>query len=95
MKQKMRVVDLEKFVLEHIFRPYQNKLGMGDVTLKKLTKEYNLDTARGLMIKNKEWTQLVMGRLSKIGVEFPEYIQHPFVRFLKNMLTIDWDSPSK
>jgi len=89
----MKYIDLEKFVLEQVYRPYQTMLGIGDKTLKNLTKEYNLDTARALMIKNKEWTKLVMSRLSRIGIEFPEYIQHPFVKFLKNMLTIDWNSP--
>lgn len=87
----MKVTDLEQFTLEQIYRPYQLCLGIGNERLEKLTKEYNLENARGLLIKNKKWSRLVLSRLQKIGIEFPPYIQHPLVNFIKNAMEIDWD----
>src|SRR5574343_117421 len=87
----MKVTDLEQFTLEQIYRPYQLALGIGDKRLERLTKDYNLENARGLLIKNKKWSRLVLSRLQKIGIEFPPYIKHPLVDFIKNAMEIDWD----
>jgi hypothetical protein len=89
--RKIKVTDLEQFVLEQIYRPYQLSLGIGDERLERLNKEYNLETARGLLIKKKEWARLVLSRASRCGFYFPDYIQHPLVKFLKNAFTINWE----
>jgi hypothetical protein len=86
-----KVTNLEKFTLHQIFRPYQTMLGIGDKTLNKLTKEYNVDTARELLIKNKEWAKLVLSRISRCHFRFPDYINHPLVKFIKNAQTINWE----
>ncbi len=90
--KKIKVTDLEKFVLEQIFRPYQIALGIGDKRLERLTKEYNLDTARELLIRNKEWGKLVLFRASRCGFYFPDYIHHRLVPFLKNAFIV-FNSP--
>jgi len=85
---KIKVTDLEKFVLEQVYRPYQISLGIGDKTLEHLTKEYNLDNARLNLIKNKKWCIEVMDRISRIPFYFPDYIKHPLLPFIKNQISI-------
>lgn len=88
--KKIKVTDLELFCLEQIYRPYQLSLGIGDKRLERLTKDFSLETARALLIHKKDWSKLVLERLSNCGFWFPDYINHPLVRFLKNAMTIDW-----
>jgi hypothetical protein len=78
----MRVTDLEKFSLEQIWRPYQNK---PPYEFEKRLEEapYNLgDTARMLQEDN-DWSRCVLSRLRAIGVTFPAYIVHPLVDVVK------------
>ena len=87
--KKIKVTNLEKFVLEDIFRPYQNVLGVSDKRIERLTKQYNLNTARQLLIENKEWAKLVLDRISECNFYFPSYIKHSLVRFIKNAQNIE------
>ena len=89
--ENLKVTDLEKFTLEQIFRPYQNALGIGDKRLERLTKDFNVNTARGLLIKNKKWAKLVLSRITRCHFYFPDYIKHRLVTFIKNAQTIKWD----
>lgn len=78
----MRVTDLEKFSLEQIWRPYQNKFS--PAFEKRLESvPYNLgDTARFLAEDN-EWSRCVLSRLRGVGITFPAYIVHPLVDLVK------------
>lgn len=77
----MRVTDLEKFVREEIYNPYKNMI----------EEKITLSNARLMLIKNKEWAKLVLGRLSKMDITFPSYVNHQLVRFIKNAVTIKWE----
>ena len=79
----MRITDLEKFVEEQIYKPYSNMID----------EKVTLKNARQLLIRNKEWSRLVLSRLSHLHIKFPNYIDHGLVRFIKNAVTINWDHP--
>lgn len=87
----MRVTDLEKFALEQIWRPYQTKMGYDDrltslpVSLEK--------TAELLATDDTGWATVVLDRITRIGIRFPTYIQHPLVEVVRSAALSQ--SPSK
>lgn len=73
----MKVTDLEKFALEEVWRPFQSRMGF-DRRLVALP--VNLEkTAKLLIADETGWSELVLDRISRIGVWFPSYINHPLV----------------
>jgi hypothetical protein len=80
--KKTRITDLEKFVLEHIVRPYQDRGGFGEEQLNSLPLP--MDCIIDMLNEENEWTKLVLNRISKIGFTFPEYIKHPLVKIVKD-----------
>ncbi len=80
----MKVTDLEKFVLEQVYKPYAPDLFNMDTRFDRLSKEYNLDTVLDLFKDHEKWRQLVMGRISRLPFTFPDYIKHPLVEYIKN-----------
>ena len=90
-EEQIKVTDLEKFVLEEVYRPYQRVLGISDETLLKSNKQYGLENARELLIKNKEWARAVLNRITKCHFYFPSYIKHPLVVFINNAQFIKWE----
>lgn len=93
MNKKIKVTDLEKFVLEQVFRPYQGHLlGHDAPQLERLTKEYNLDIVMYLLDIAPTWAALTMKRIIEIGFEFPEYINHPLVSLIKELQDAEKDN---
>ena len=82
----MTVHNLDKFVLENIFRPYQYTLGIRGLPLKILTKEYNTDTVLKLFKDFPEWEKLVMSRINIVGVSFSKYLVHPLIDYIKKRI---------
>jgi hypothetical protein len=85
----VKIVDLEKFCLEHIYWPYQDmimtvtdSIGRED-TLKCLNHSFNLDNSVDVMKKNTVWAELVLDRINRMRVYFPDYIQHPIVELIR------------
>jgi hypothetical protein len=76
--KKTRITDLEKFVLEHIVRPYQDTGGFGDKRLTSLPLP--MDCIIDMLNEENKWSRLVLERISKIGFYFPKYIKHPIDR---------------
>lgn len=74
----MRVTDLEKFALEQIWRPYQNRTGY-DARLKSLPMSIDATASRLQAPEHAVWAALVFGRLALIGVQFASYLSHPLV----------------
>lgn len=79
----MRITDLDKFALEQVYRPYAPDLFTMDTRFDRMTKDYNLDTVLDLFKTNTKWHHLVMGRISRLKFEFPDYIKHPLVEHIK------------
>ena len=80
----MKVTDLEKFVLEQVYRPYWATFnGFDYPRLARLTGEINLDTAIQDLSENEEWGKLVMERIRRCEFTFPYYIVHPLVDHIK------------
>ena len=75
-----KVTDLEKFALEHIFRPYQNMIGY-EKYLDKLPM--SIDEIPNLMTDEPDWAKCVLDRIHAIGFKFPTYINHNIVRIIK------------
>lgn len=76
-----RVTDLEKFCLEHIWRPYQNLAGYE----RRLTAlPMSLEQTAEKLREDSEWSRLVFGRLNAIGFRFPSYIHHPLVDLVRS-----------
>ncbi len=73
-----RVTDLDKFALEEVWRPYQNRSGLSHgerfesipVTLEETAQLLSVDS---------EWSQCVLRRIAAIGFSFPPYVVHPLV----------------
>ncbi len=83
-----RITDLEKFALEHIFRPYQNKGGFGkwDERIKALPVP--LECLCDMLNKETEWSKLVLDRIQKIGFKFPPYVKHDLVHIINDLFTV-------
>jgi len=97
MSEPLRVTDLEEFSFDHIWRPYWPSYNRGDLPrpadvhgLARLTKApRDLDgTANALMVDD-EWSQLVINRLGRIGVDFPAWMRHPLVDVVRESIE-DW-----
>lgn len=69
----MRVTDLEKFALEHIWRPYQTLAGFEEGRL--LSLPMSLDETARKLGEPTEWSDLVLNRIRAIGISLPSYIQ--------------------
>ena len=80
-----KVTDLEKFVLEQVYRPYQSMLTGKINSLERLGGEFQLDNVIPLMRKNPEWKKYVLDRISLCGFYFPSYIKHPLVDYIKRI----------
>ena len=86
----MIIKDLEKFALSQIFRPYQTMLepfeGLDlrgeQKTLTRLPMP--LEEIPEFAEQNKEWRDLVLGRIEKCDFKFATYICHPLVDYLKS-----------
>jgi hypothetical protein len=75
-----RITDLEKFSLEHVWRPYQTLMGH-ERRLESPPVSLE-ETARLLSIDN-YWSQCVLDRIRGIGFTFPRYVHHPLVDVVK------------
>jgi len=93
---KVKVTDLEKFAYEDVWRPYwpahpdagprdfasgtpetyEKRFGRGGL-------KHTLMQTLTLLEENREYRHLVVGRLSAIGVQFPDYVKHPLVDAIK------------
>lgn len=76
----MKVTDLDKFVLEQVYRPYWGALMGSDYPrLDNLTGNHNLDTVMNDLLEKPEWARLVLERIYRCEFTFPYYIVHPLV----------------
>jgi hypothetical protein len=73
----MRVTDLEKFSLEQIWWPFQTLAGLSKARL--TSTPYSLDETAQILSEDSQWSECVLGRLSRIKPDFPAYIVHPLV----------------
>ena len=70
----MRVTDLEKFALEHIYRPYQTMIGL-EKRLERLNKDFNLENAVSHLKENPNWAAHVLDRIKRGNVVFAKYLK--------------------
>ena len=79
-----RITDLEKFVLEQVYRPYWTSLvKTGCVRPEKLTKGANLENAVVHLKAYPEWANLVIDRIQRCDFTFAKYLQeHELVKFI-------------
>lgn len=80
-----RITDLEKFALEQIWRPYQNRDGFAFGQERRFeTLPMSLDeTAKLLITDESGWANAVLDRVCAIGFTFPSYVQHHLVEVIK------------
>lgn len=80
-----RITDLEKFALEQIWRPYQNRDGF---TFGQESRFESLpmsleETAKLLITDDTGWSKCVLDRVCAIGFTFPSYINHHLVEVIR------------
>ena len=78
----MRVLDLDKFSLEQIWRPYQTMVGY-ERRLEKVPMSLT-DTLAALKLAEGDWPESVLDRIARINPTFPPWISHPLVDYLKS-----------
>lgn len=79
-----KITDLDKFVLEQVYRPYQKiLLGSNTKRMERLDSTYNLNTVMDVIDDNPQWALDVMGRIVRCNFTFPDYVQHPLVSYIK------------
>lgn len=76
-----RVTDLDKFALEQVWWPYQNKMGY-EGRLERLPMSLD-ETVALLRNDTTGWAKCVLDRIAAIGFTFPAYVQHPLVDVVK------------
>jgi len=81
MAPTRRVTDLDKFSIEDIWRPYANVYGL---TERPEEPPMGLNATMLELRKGGEWAEMVMSRIVKCGVWFPEFVQHPLADFVAN-----------
>ena len=74
--------NLEKLALEQLVRPYQNLKWGKDTRFESLP--ISMDELTSLLSEINEWSDVVLHRFSRIGVQVPNYIHHDLIDFLKN-----------
>lgn len=77
-----RITDLEKFALQHIMRPYWPLLDNTGSRYPRLTHSLD-EVARLLDTGPIEWRTPVFDRLWRIGIWFPDYIEHKLVHVVQ------------
>lgn len=81
---KTRVTDLDEFSLDHVWRPYwPTWLDMHGETWDQSSRLAEplmglIETAEELA-KPSKWSDQVIGRLARIGVQFPSWVMHELV----------------
>jgi hypothetical protein len=95
-----RVTDLEKFSLEDVWRPYWRSYDRGDLP-RPVDAHGNLvrpaappltlaETAAALRVDDR-WSRLVIQRLARCDVEFPEWVRHGLVDVVRDLVAAWWD----
>jgi len=74
------IQDMDKFILEQIYCPYQSMLGF-EKRLNKLP--YSLDETIFLLKEDSEWSIAVLDRILRCNFKFNKWIVHP----IKDMIT--------
>ena len=93
-----KVTDLEKFVFEHVWRPYwalhpdaNNTSGNPERYEDRFGKKrHTLMQTNTFLRENHEYRAHVIGRLARIGVWFPDYIKHPLVSNVRDWID-EWN----
>lgn len=77
-----KISDLEKFALEHVYRPYQDMIGI-DERLERLNKDFNLENAVSHLKENPNWAMYVLDRIRRCKFTFAKYLRdHELVRLI-------------
>ena len=80
------ILDMDKFVLEQVYRPYQNELGFSwKDTLQKTP--YSLDKTMELLKEDSEWSRLTISRLIGCKFKFNKWLKHPLIDFINNYIS--------
>lgn len=79
-----KTTDLDMFALEQVYRPYSSMLFGVDVRFDHLSKEYQLDTVLDMFAGNPEWRDIVMDRIYRCDFQFPRYVIHPLVDYIRS-----------
>ncbi len=88
-----KITDLEKFALEHVWRPYWPMHPNAGPRQANGTPERYGDKLRHTLMQtlsalqeNREFREAVLSRLSGIGVFFPGYIKHDLATYITRKL---------
>ena len=90
----MKVTDLEEFAKQHCWQPYwpgmpeADEFGPSNDDFRiwwSLNKPSLMDTYY-MLHERDEIREMAVGRLARIGVTFPDYIQHPLVTAMRDWL---------
>lgn len=74
-----KVTDLDQFLLEQIWRPYQTKKGYED---RLEAAPMGLDETLAELQAGGEWADLVLNRVRRCGFVFPPYVKHRLIDFI-------------
>jgi hypothetical protein len=75
-----KVTDLEKFSLEHIWRPYLT-LVMEEQHL--TSPPMSLDETAAKLREDTPWSRHVLSRIKAIGFRIPAYVNHPLADIVR------------
>lgn len=77
-----RVTDLDRFSLEHVWRPYQTK-AFPDLVGRLEKPPMNLSGTAAMLSEDGEWSRLVLDRIGRIGFYIPRYVVHPLADIVR------------
>lgn len=85
----MLVYDIEKFVIDQMFRPYQDILVENPEDYKKceLMLRKRPEEIISVLFNNKKAHNLVFNRLSKMDIKFYKWLEHPIIHFVNGEIT--------
>lgn len=85
----MLVYDIEKFVIDQMFRPYQDILVENPEDYKKceLMLRKRPEEIISILFNNKKAHNLVFNRLSKMDIKFYKWLEHPIIHFVNGEIT--------
>jgi len=76
------IIDADKFVLEQVFRPYQNILGVEKTFEKQpFTNEKTIE----MLKEDTEWSRAVINRIKRCNFICNKWVNHPVINYLHKL----------
>jgi hypothetical protein len=90
---RAKVTDLERFCLEHVWRPYQTKF-FPDLIQRLETSPFSITETAIKLSEDTEWSRAVLSRIGLIGFHVPPYVVHPLAEIIRKTCARKKDHPN-